>query len=75
MQRPEAVCLGTAILAGVAIGKYRNVADAVAQLVKAAETIAPDPALAESYKAQVEQYPTCRATVWRLSFWRSVSSP
>jgi xylulokinase len=53
---PEAVCLGTAILAGVAIGKYRNAADAVAQLVKAAETIVPDQAIAQSYKAQMEQY-------------------
>lgn len=56
MHCPEAVCLGTAILAGVAIGKYRNVADAVAQLVKVAETIVPDRAIAESYKAQMEQY-------------------
>ena len=44
------------ILAGVAIGRHRNVADAVAQLVKVAETIVPDQAIAESYKAQMEQY-------------------
>lgn len=53
---PEAVCLGTAMLAGVAIGKYRNLADAVAQVVKVAETIVPDQALAASYQAQMEQY-------------------
>ncbi len=56
MQCPEAVCLGTAILSGVAIGKYQSFAEAVEQVVRVAETIAPDPALAESYKAQVEQY-------------------
>jgi len=56
MQCPEAVCLGTAILAGVAIGKYRNVAGAVAQMVKVAETIIPDHAVAETYKSRMEQY-------------------
>ena len=56
LMRPEAVCLGTAMLAGVAIGKYRNLADAVAQVVKVAETIVPDHALAESYKSQMERY-------------------
>jgi xylulokinase len=56
MQCSEAVCLGTAILAGVAIGKYRNIADAVAHVVKVAETIVPDHALAESYKSQMEHY-------------------
>ena len=56
MQCNEAVCLGTAILAGVAIGKYKNYAEAVEQVVRVSETIAPDPAIAASYAAQAMQY-------------------
>jgi len=53
---PEAVCLGTAILAGVAASKYASFAQAVEQVVHVAETIMPDVALADTYKAQMEQY-------------------
>jgi xylulokinase len=56
MQCPEAVCMGTAILAGVAFGKYGSFAQAVEQLVRVAETISPDAAVAERYKAQMAQY-------------------
>ncbi len=56
MRCPEAVCLGTAILAGVAAGKYANLAQAVQQMVQVTETIVPDAAIANSYKAQMEQY-------------------
>lgn len=52
----EAVCLGTAILAGVAIHKYKSVDDAVAQLVRVAETVAPDVSLAAEYEVQKKQY-------------------
>jgi xylulokinase len=53
---PEAVCLGTAILAGVAATKYASFAQAVEQVVHVAETIMPDVAIAHTYKAQMEQY-------------------
>ena len=56
MQCDEAVCLGTAILAGVAIGKYRSYAEAVETVVRVSETIAPDAAISASYQAQAMQY-------------------
>lgn len=56
MRCPEAVCLGTAILAGVAATKYASFAQAVEQVVHVAETIVPDTIIAEHYKAQMEQY-------------------
>jgi xylulokinase len=56
MRCPEAVCLGTAILAGTAAGKYNSLAQAVEQMVHVTETIVPDGAIADAYKAQTEQY-------------------
>jgi xylulokinase len=56
MQTPEAVCLGTAILAGVAAGKYRSFEEAVQQVVVAGETIQPTPSMATSYSRQLQQY-------------------
>ena len=56
MRCPEAVCLGTAILAGTAAGKYKSLAQAVEQMVHVTQTIVPDRAIADSYKAQVDQY-------------------
>ena len=56
MQSPEAVCLGTAILAGVAAGKYRSVAEAVKQVVVPGEIIQPTPGMATSYGRQLQQY-------------------
>jgi len=53
---PDTVCLGTAMLAGVAAGKYASFCEAAEQLVRLTETIAPDPGLAESYSAQQRQY-------------------
>ena len=58
MRCPEAVCLGTAILAGVAATKYASFAQAVDQVVHVAETIIPDPTITQDYKAQMEQYRT-----------------
>ena len=56
MRCPEAVCLGTAILAGVGAGTYSGFSEAIAQLVHVADTIDPDPSIAESYRAQRQQY-------------------
>ena len=56
MRCPEAVCLGTAILAGTAAGKYNSLAQAVEQMVHVTETIVPDGAIADAYKAQMERY-------------------
>lgn len=56
MRCPEAVCLGTAILAGTAAGKYNSLAQAVEQMIQVTETIFPDRAIAVAYQAQVDQY-------------------
>jgi xylulokinase len=56
MRCPEAVCLGTAILAGIGAGIYKGFSQAVAQLVQVADTITPDPCVAESYRTQRDQY-------------------
>lgn len=56
MQSQEAVCLGTAILAGVAIGKYRNFGEAVERMVRISETVVPDCAIAKKYKHHQAQY-------------------
>jgi len=56
MRQQEAVCLGTAILAGVAIGEYASAAQAVNALVAESRTVAPDAALAASYQDQLKQY-------------------
>jgi xylulokinase len=56
MQCQEAVCLGTAILAAVAIGKSDSFTGAVQQMVRVSDTVAPDPSMAQTYKAQQMQY-------------------
>ena len=62
MKCPEAVCLGGAILAGVAAGEYSDFGEAVAQLVHEAGVIAPDEALATAYAPQRERYESLRAS-------------
>lgn len=61
MHCPEAVCLGGAILAGVAIGEYANVAEAVARVVRERAVVAPEPAIASDYAQQVKQYQRLRS--------------
>ena len=56
MRCPEAVCLGTAILAGVGAGKYSGFPEAIAQLVQVADTIHPDRKMADDYHRQLQQY-------------------
>jgi xylulokinase len=56
MQCQEAVCLGGAILAGVATGMYRNIPDAVAQMVQEVAVIEPDHRLASEYASQMKDY-------------------
>jgi len=61
MRCPEAVCLGGAILAGVAAGEYENIAEAVALLVHEAGVVEPDPSIAAAYAPQMEQYERLRS--------------
>jgi xylulokinase len=56
MQCDEAICLGAAILAGVAAGTYTRIADAVELIVREKEVVEPDAHLAASYVGQVKQY-------------------
>ena len=65
LSRQEAVCLGTAILAGVAIGEYASIHQAVAELVGENAVLAPDKAIAASYRDQVARYKELRAVAVR----------
>jgi len=56
MTCPEAVCLGGAILAGVASGEYGSLREAVGLVVHDVSVLSPDPAIAADYAQQAEQY-------------------
>jgi xylulokinase len=56
MQNSESVCLGGAILAGVAAGIYASISDAVRAVVRSKETVHPDPDIGASYAPQIEKY-------------------
>jgi len=58
MQSREAVCLGTALLAGVASGVYANYSEAAARAVKVTGAVEPNPEWAAAYRRQAEQYRT-----------------
>ena len=55
-QCPEAVCLGGAILAGVASGEYGSLREAVELVVHDASTVSPDCAIVAAYAQQAKQY-------------------
>jgi xylulokinase len=61
MRRQESVCLGTAILAGVAIGEYKDVDQAVSALIEDSATVIPDAELAASYREQMDRYRRLRS--------------
>jgi xylulokinase len=63
MKSPEAVCLGSAILSGVAIGEYANVSQAVDQVVQEANVVVPKLAIADSYRDQRNQYRALRTAM------------
>ena len=56
LERPEAVCLGTAMLAGLAAGHYGSFDEAAERLIRVTETTIPDATLAASYAGQRESY-------------------
>lgn len=62
----EAVCLGAALLAGIAIGKYKDASDAVSKVVKTGKTIVPDPGVRSAYEKQVERYHTLYPSLERF---------
>jgi xylulokinase len=63
MASREAVCLGTAILAGVAVGVYRDASQAVDQVVHETAVLAPNQSTAASYADQMKQYRIFRAAM------------
>lgn len=62
MECPEAVCLGGAILAAVAIGEHSSITEAVQQMVHEARVMNPDAAMAASYVYQMQQYHRVRSS-------------
>jgi xylulokinase len=70
MQCPEAASLGAALLAGKAVGMYRDVAEACSRMVQVAQRFAPNPASRDTYDrgyAQYVQLFTDLADVFRTS--------
>lgn len=60
MSRQEAVCFGTAILAGVATGEYASISQAVTELVRESAVLAPDARIAVAYRDQTKRYKQLR---------------
>jgi xylulokinase len=67
MRCSEAVCLGGAILAGVASGEYGSLREAVELVVRDVSVVAPDPALAAAYSQQAKQYRHLRSAFTGIS--------
>ncbi len=63
MSRQEAVCLGTAILAGVAVGEYASIGQAVATLVDESAVLTPNDEIRASYSDQIKHYKELRSIV------------
>ncbi len=58
MEVEEGPAFGAALLAGVGVGLYRDVSEAVSRCVRTAKTVSPDPEHAEVYE---QQYPLYRS--------------
>jgi xylulokinase len=67
MQCPEAVCLGGAILAGVASGDYGSLREAVELVVRDVSVVLPDDVIAASYAQQATQYRHLRSALTALT--------
>jgi xylulokinase len=52
----DAVCLGTAILAGVGAGKYKDIGSAIDSLVRVADIVEPDSECAAEYRTHMARY-------------------
>jgi sugar (pentulose or hexulose) kinase len=57
------VCLGGAILAGVASGEYANLREAVELVVRDVSAVSPDHAIAAAYAQQAKQYRHLRSAL------------
>jgi len=63
MECPEAVCLGGAMLAGVASGEYQSLSEAVELVVHDVSEVSPDHAIAAAYAQQAKQYRRLRSAL------------
>jgi xylulokinase len=63
MECPEAVCLGGAILAGVASGEYGSFGEAVELVVRDVSVVSPDHSIAAAYPQQAKQYRRLRSAL------------
>jgi len=66
MRCPEAVCLGAAILSGVAAGEYGSISEAVGGVVREVAVLTPDPEIASAYAQQFKQYRWLRSSLAHL---------
>ena len=67
MRCPEAVCLGGAILAGVASGEYGSLREAVELVVRDISVVSPDDTIAEAYTQQTKQYRHLRSALTAIT--------
>jgi xylulokinase len=67
MECPEAVCLGGAILAGVAAREYNSLREAVEVMVRAVSAVSPDHAVAAAYAQQVKKYRHLRSALTAIT--------
>jgi xylulokinase len=67
MECPEAVCLGGAILAGVASGEYGSLREAVELVVRDVSVVSPDDVVAASYAQQAKQYRYLRSALTAIT--------
>ena len=67
MQCPEAVCLGGAILAGIAVGEYGSLREAVELVVRDGSVVSPDDVVAAQYVQQAKQYRHLRSALTAIT--------
>jgi xylulokinase len=67
MKCPEAVCLGGAILAGVASGEYSSFREAVELMVRDVSTVSADDAIAAAYAQQAKKYRQLRSALTAIT--------
>jgi xylulokinase len=67
MECPEAVCLGGAMLAGVASGEYTSLPEAVELMVRVVSAVSPDHAIAAAYAQQASKYRHLRSALTAIT--------
>jgi xylulokinase len=67
MECPEAVCLGGAMLAGVASGEYTALPEAVELVVRDVSAVSPDDAIAAAYAQQARKYRQLRSALTAIT--------